>query len=97
MTATYRVARTEELLSFSNEALDRNLNRALSEKDSENIDPQGLHVLSNVYLLDDLTLMRTEWLVKFKDKDEPVLVHIDILSNSKLRKMFDDLPRVESV
>jgi hypothetical protein len=93
--SSYRVATTSELLAINEESLKTNLNRAIDLEETSNIDPDGLHVLSNVYVLDDGELLRTEWLTKFVDNDEPVMLFVDIASDSRIRKIFDKLQRVE--
>ena len=59
-------------------AEDNNFNRQCETPLIEaNIDPEGLHVLGLSCIHND-DHMRTQWLVKMKDEDEPVTLYLDV-------------------
>jgi hypothetical protein len=59
-------------------AEDNNLNRQCETPlIEENIDPDGKHVLGLSFIHND-DHMRTQWLVKMKDEDEPVPLWLDV-------------------
>ena len=74
MTAT--VTNTEGILSLVENAKGRNKS-VYEDKFSQNIDPNGMHVMGFSFLHNDVE-MRTQWLCKMRDTDEPIEIWLDV-------------------
>lgn len=71
----HRIASTTQLRSLAQAAEDMDLNQYPSERLWQDIDPEGVHVLSG--LLPHSDHYRSMWLVKLRDTDEPARVLVD--------------------
>ena len=92
----YRVATTKELEIINKEALSVDLNRAIDPEafDDHKIDVNGLHVLAREWHLQD-GLIRTEWLTKFTNIEEPKVLFVDVaVNNSVATKALGKLQKV---
>jgi len=64
------VANTSDFLKLAQFADDKELGRqVVTEQLRGNIDPEGIHLCHNVFLLDDTTIVRTEWFVRLLDNE----------------------------
>jgi hypothetical protein len=71
----FKVATTSELKRLNRDAVANKRNRVIW---TDNLDPDGIHVLKMTWWLDDMETCRTEWLVKSIGSDAPVTVFIDV-------------------
>ena len=73
----YHYAKTQELQMLNDFAVRAELNRAVTDECVELLDPDGVHVLAETYVLDDGQTYRMMWMLKLTNSDEPTIVFID--------------------
>ena len=75
---TYEYTDTVGLLALARNAEENNFNRQIeTDLVREKIDPDGIHILVLNFVHNE-DHMRTNWLAKFRDSDDPVNLTIDV-------------------
>ena len=72
------VLTTALLKEVHDESVKRDFNRLLSDEFFENIDPEGIHLVTLAMPHGDADHVRVVFLAKMRDDDEPVTVTIDM-------------------
>jgi hypothetical protein len=97
MASSSKVLSTKMVKMVNYEAVGLGLNRAITDEAIDALDPDGLHLLTETYCLDDGATYRHHIMLKIRLIDDPVEVFIDTVPDSQAHLIVKNAPLAEDL